>query len=65
MAAAGAGDAGLAAYLEDNNILIAASDGQLEAVKAYVEAGVPINTQDESGYSPMCVTAAAACRHAP
>lgn len=41
-----------AVELEDN-IWIAASDGKLDLVKAFVASGVAVNAQDENGYSPI------------
>jgi hypothetical protein len=40
---------------EDNNIWIAASDGHLSEVVAYVDGGVSVDAQDEAGYFPLCV----------
>lgn len=36
-----------------DNIWIAASDGDLAAVQAFVQNGISVNAQDENGYSPM------------
>ena len=40
---------------DDNseNIWTAASDGKIELVKSIINTGVSINSQDETGYSPM------------
>ena len=38
---------------EDTNIFIAAGDGQLDKVQAFVAAGISINAQDDVGYSPL------------
>lgn len=35
------------------NIWIAASDNDIEAVKQFLENGVDVNTADENGYTPM------------
>ncbi|KAF0690709.1 Aste57867_17919 [Aphanomyces stellatus] len=35
------------------NVWIAASDGNLDAVKAFLAAGTPVNAQDENGYTPL------------
>lgn len=37
----------------DENIWISSSDGDLEAVKRYLNSGVSVNAQDENGYSPL------------
>ncbi|KAF9182436.1 hypothetical protein BGZ51_004740 [Haplosporangium sp. Z 767] len=44
-----------------NNIWLAASDGDLAAVKKFIAEGVSINAQDEFGYSPL--HGAASYRH--
>ena len=38
---------------EEHNIFIAAGDGQLAEVQAFVSAGISVNSQDEYGYSPL------------
>ena len=38
---------------EPDNVFIAASDGNLDAVKQFVESGINVNSQDETGYSPL------------
>jgi uncharacterized protein len=39
---------------EPENIWVASSDGDLDRVKFLIEQeGVSVNSQDESGYSPM------------
>ncbi len=35
------------------NIWIAASDGDIVQVQRFLDEGVPINAQDEYGYSPL------------
>ncbi|ETV92943.1 hypothetical protein, variant [Aphanomyces invadans] len=35
------------------NIWIAASDGNIEAVTAYLQSGTTVNAQDENGYTPL------------
>jgi hypothetical protein len=37
------------------NIWIAAGDGELDLVKAFVAGGTPVDAQDENGYTPLCV----------
>lgn len=37
------------------NIWMAASDGELETVKAFLATGGDANMQDENGYTPLCV----------
>jgi hypothetical protein len=38
-----------------DNIFVAAGDGELEKVQAYVAGGVSVNSQDMYGYTPLCV----------
>ena len=38
-----------------NNIFVAAGDGELAKVQAFVASGVSLNSQDEYGYTPLCV----------
>ena len=38
------------------NIWIAAGDGDLSSVQAFVESGVSVNAQDENGYTPLFVS---------
>jgi hypothetical protein len=45
------GEDGLVEVAE--NIWIAASDGDILQVEAFLLKGVPVNAQDETGYSPM------------
>lgn len=40
-----------------NNIFVAAGDGELSKVQAFVASGVSVNSQDEYGYTPLCVVA--------
>jgi ankyrin repeat protein len=40
---------------DGENIWCAASDGDVARVTALLSSGVDVNTQDESGYSPMSV----------
>ncbi len=40
-----------------NNIFVAAGDGELAKVQAFVASGVSVNSQDEYGYTPLCVSA--------
>jgi hypothetical protein len=51
---------------DDSNIWIAAGDGKLDEVRAFVEAGgVDPNAQDDTGYSALyvgCCTAGRAAR---
>ncbi|CAK4636836.1 hypothetical protein LEN26_019475 [Aphanomyces euteiches] len=35
------------------NVWIAASDGNLEAVQAFLQSGLSVNAQDENGYTPL------------
>lgn len=37
----------------NDNIWIAASNGDIERVKELLQSGIAINSQDETGYSPM------------
>ncbi|OQR86441.1 hypothetical protein ACHHYP_10547 [Achlya hypogyna] len=39
--------------MADKNIWVSASDGDIEAVKNYLEAGVSVDAQDENGYTPL------------
>ncbi|KAJ3114871.1 hypothetical protein HDU96_001532 [Phlyctochytrium bullatum] len=39
--------------MDSTNIWIAASDGDLDTVKAFVEAGIHPNTKDENGYTAI------------
>lgn len=43
----------MAAVELEDNIWIAASDGKLDLVKAFVASGVAVNAQDENGYSAI------------
>jgi hypothetical protein len=38
---------------EEENIWTAASDGDMARVQVLLGEGVDVNTQDETGYSPM------------
>lgn len=38
-----------------DNIFVAAGDGELDKVQAYVAGGVSVNSQDMYGYTPLCV----------
>ena len=41
-------------FIEADNIWTAASNGDLEQVKKWIEVeGVDVNAQDEYGYSPL------------
>ncbi|ETV76016.1 hypothetical protein H257_09964 [Aphanomyces astaci] len=35
------------------NIWVAASDGNIDAVTAYLQGGASVNAQDENGYTPL------------
>ena len=37
----------------NDNIIVAAGDGDVEKVKSYLDQGISPNTQDQNGYSPM------------
>ncbi|KNB46618.1 hypothetical protein JH06_2124 [Blastocystis sp. subtype 4] len=37
----------------DDNIMVAAGDGNIDAVKRFLDSGVSPNAQDSSGYSPL------------
>ena len=39
----------------NDNIIVAAGDGDVEKVKSYLDQGISPNTQDQNGYSPMQV----------
>lgn len=41
------------------NIWIAAGDGDLSTVQAFVAAGTSVNAQDQNGYTPLCVSTSA------
>lgn len=47
----------------DENIWIAAGDGDLEKVQQYVAAGASVDAQDTNGYTPLAA-AASYSRHA-
>ncbi len=46
-----------ALQFELDNIFVAAGDGELAKVQAFVAGGVSVNSQDEYGYTPLCVSA--------
>ncbi|EQC28010.1 hypothetical protein SDRG_14282 [Saprolegnia diclina VS20] len=39
--------------MTEKNIWVSASDGDMDAVKAYLAAGVSVDAQDENGYTPL------------
>jgi ankyrin repeat protein len=41
------------------NIWIAAGDGDLSSVQAFVASGTSVNAQDQNGYTPLCVVSRA------
>ena len=44
-----------ALQFELDNIFVAAGDGELAKVQAFVAGGVSVNSRDEYGYTPLCV----------
>jgi ankyrin repeat protein len=40
---------------KDDNIWVSASDGDIDAVKAYLASGLSVDVQDENGYTPLYV----------
>ena len=47
-----------------NNIFVAAGDGELGKVQAFVASGVSVNSADEYGYTPLCVWSTCSPAHA-
>ncbi|OQS07114.1 hypothetical protein THRCLA_20218 [Thraustotheca clavata] len=39
--------------MADKNIWVCASDGDVDAVKRYLDSGVSVDAQDENGYTPL------------
>ncbi len=44
---------GVVGESEGDNIWCAASDGDINRVLSLISSGVDVNSQDETGYSPM------------